>query len=78
MAISAKTQCNADYVIATSGIAGPEGGTPEKPVGTTYIAIATPTEVFAEKYSFGDDRSRNIRKTALQALALLRKNLIGQ
>lgn len=78
MAISAQTQCNADYVIATSGIAGPDGGTPEKPVGTTYIAIATPTEVFAEKYSFGDDRSRNIRKTALQALALLRKTLIGQ
>ncbi len=78
MAISAQTQFNADYVIATSGIAGPDGGSIDKPVGTAWIAIATPNEVFAKKYSFGDNRSRNIRKTALQAMALLRKKLIGQ
>ncbi|MEI7982456.1 MAG: competence/damage-inducible protein A [Bacteroidota bacterium] len=77
MAVSAQTQFNADYVIATSGIAGPDGGTTEKPVGTTWIAIATPEEIFARKYLFGDSRGRNIRRTALQALALLRKNMIN-
>ena len=65
-----------DYAIATSGIAGPDGGTPEKPVGTTWIAIASPDEVFAMPYLFGDSRDRNIRRTALQALNLLRKKLM--
>ncbi|MCK9204589.1 MAG: competence/damage-inducible protein A [Bacteroidales bacterium] len=76
MAVAAQTQFDADYVIATSGIAGPEGGTVEKPVGTTWIALATPDEVFARKYLFGDSRERNIRRTALQALNMLRKSLI--
>ncbi len=76
MAISLQNRFEADYVIATSGIAGPDGGTPEKPVGTTWIAIASPDEVFAMHYLFGDSRERNIRRTALQALNLLRKKLI--
>ena len=64
---------NADYVVATSGIAGPEGGSKDKPVGTTWIGIATPEEVFARQFLFGDNRERNIRRTALQALNMLRK-----
>ncbi len=76
MAVSLQTRFDADYVIATSGIAGPDGGTPEKPVGTTWIAIASPDEVFAMNYLFGDNRERNIRRTALQALNLLRKKLM--
>jgi nicotinamide-nucleotide amidase len=75
MALAAQTMFNVDYVVATSGIAGPDGGTPEKPVGTTWIAIATPQEVIAKQYAFGDSRDRNIRRTALQALNMLRKNL---
>jgi len=75
MALAAQTMFNVDYVVATSGIAGPDGGTPEKPVGTTWIAIATPQEVIAKQYTFGDSRDRNIRRTALQALNMLRKNL---
>ncbi|MEI7499966.1 MAG: competence/damage-inducible protein A [Bacteroidota bacterium] len=75
MAITAQTMFDVDYVIATSGIAGPDGGTPDKPVGTTWIAIATPDEIFAKQYTFGDNRDRNIRRTALQALNLLRKKL---
>jgi nicotinamide-nucleotide amidase len=78
MAISLQVKFNVDYAIATSGIAGPEGGTPEKPVGTTWIAIAAPDEVFAIHYLFGDSRDRNIRRTALQALNLLRKKLISK
>jgi nicotinamide-nucleotide amidase len=75
MAISLQMKFNVDYAIATSGIAGPDGGTPEKPVGTTWIAIAAPDEVFAVRYLFGESRERNIRRTALQALSLLRKKL---
>jgi nicotinamide-nucleotide amidase len=77
MAVGVQTRLNADYVIATSGIAGPDGGTDEKPVGTIWIAIATPHEVFAQKFLFGDSRERNIRRTALQALNMLRKTLLA-
>jgi nicotinamide-nucleotide amidase len=76
MAIAAQTLFDVEYTIATSGIAGPDGGTADKPVGTTWIAIATPEEVFAKQFTFGDSRDRNIRRTALQALNMLRKNLI--
>jgi len=76
MAIGAQTHLDADYVIAVSGIAGPGGGTPEKPVGTTWIAIATPAGVSTHHYLLGDHRERNIRRAALQALNLLRKSLL--
>ena len=75
MALGAKVRFNADYVVATSGIAGPEGGSKDKPVGTTWIGIATPEEVFARQFLFGDNRERNIRRTALQALNMLRKKI---
>jgi nicotinamide-nucleotide amidase len=76
MAEGIRKKFNTDYAIATSGIAGPDGGTPEKPVGTTWIAIASPGKTVAYRYLFGEERERNIRKTALQALNLLRKQLL--
>jgi len=76
MAIGAQTRLEADYVIAVSGIAGPEGGTAEKPVGTTWIAIATPDSVVTRHVLLGDHRERNIRRAALQALNMLRKELV--
>ena len=76
MARSVQEKFKVDYAIATSGIAGPDGGSPEKPVGTTWIAITSPGEVFATQYLFGDNRERNIRRTALQALNMLRKKLL--
>lgn len=76
MAIGIQQKFNVDYVIATSGIAGPDGGTPEKPVGTTWIAIASPNDVESALFSFGDSRDRNIRRAALQALNMLRKKII--
>ena len=76
MALCLQSKFDVDYAIATTGIAGPDGGSADKPVGTTWIAIATPDEVFAEQFVFGDSRERNIRRTALQALNLLRKNLL--
>ena len=76
MAIAIQTRFHADYVVATSGIAGPDGGTSDKPVGTTWIAIATPGEISSAVFQFGDSRDRNIRRSALQALNMLRKKLI--
>jgi len=67
-----------DYAIATSGIAGPEGGTDEKPVGTTWIAVASGKQVIVEKYQFGDHRNRNIRKATLTALNMLRKLILAE
>jgi len=75
MAGGARKRFGTDYAIAVSGIAGPGGGTAEKPVGTTWIAIATPTETVARKFLFGDHRGRNIRKASLAALNMLRAKL---
>ncbi len=75
MAIAIRQKYHTDYSIAASGIAGPGGGTPEKPVGTVWIAIATPEKVFSQKFQFGNHRERNIQKTANAALNLLRKEL---
>ncbi len=78
MARGARIRLSADYAIAVSGIAGPDGGTAEKPVGTTWIAVASPEGVQAQKYQFGEHRERNITRTALTALNLLRKTLINK
>ena len=75
MANHIKKQFHTDYAIATSGIAGPDGGTVEKPVGTIWIAIATPTKTIARQFHFGDERNRNIVRTAVTALNMLRKEL---
>lgn len=75
MARGIKKKMRCDYAIATSGIAGPEGGTDEKPVGTVWIAIATPSKIISKKYLFGNDRQRNVHKTAITAFNLLRKEL---
>ena len=62
-----------DYAIATSGIAGPNGGTKEKPVGTTWIAVASKTKLISKLYIFGDQRDRNIQRASLTALNMLQK-----
>jgi len=72
MATGIRQKFNTDYSIAVSGIAGPEGGSPEKPVGTVWIAIAGPEKVQAEKFLFGNSRERITRVAALTALNKLR------
>jgi nicotinamide-nucleotide amidase len=67
---------NTDYAVAVSGIMGPDGGTPEKPVGTVWIAAGSRDKIMAQKFQFKFDRMRNIEMTAVTALNLLRKFII--
>lgn len=78
MATHAKANFKTDYAIAVSGIAGPSGGSPEKPVGTVHIAIAHPDGMLTRKLLLGTDRERIIRETALHALNNLRKIMTGK
>lgn len=71
MAVGVRRLCAADCGIATSGIAGPGGGSPEKPVGTVWIAASTPTQTVARCYRFTGDRSAVIERATAQALVLL-------
>lgn len=66
-----------DVAIATSGIAGPDGGTPEKPVGTVWLAVGDKDRVVARKLQLGKDRLRNIQYTGIYGLNLLRLFLGG-
>lgn len=66
-----------DYGIATSGIAGPTGGTPDKPVGTVWLAYGSPSDIRTKKLSFKGNRQQNIQLTALMALELFRRYLVG-
>lgn len=78
MAMGIKQKLNTTYAIATSGVAGPDGGTPEKPVGTVWIAISGPNETIAKQFNMGDNRERTIQRTAIQALDMLRKMILAQ
>jgi len=75
MAWGVKNKMKTDYAIATSGIAGPNGGTDEKPVGTVWIAVATPKGVKAKKFIFGKQRVVNIERAAVAALGMLLKEI---
>jgi nicotinamide-nucleotide amidase len=66
------------YGIAVSGIAGPDGGTPEKPVGTVWIAVGTPGNIVAKKLHFFPSRLENIRIFSNAALNLLRLFMTGE
>jgi nicotinamide-nucleotide amidase len=76
MAKNVRLKFDSDYGISTSGIAGPTGGTADKPVGTVWIAVASEKKVISKKLNLGYNRERNIHVSSLSVLNLLRLELI--
>jgi nicotinamide-nucleotide amidase len=66
-----------DFAIATSGVAGPDGGSPEKPVGMVWIAVADKERVFSKQFLLGKNRERIIQAATLTALNLLRRFMLN-
>jgi nicotinamide-nucleotide amidase len=77
LAQHARMRARSTYALATTGIAGPSGGSPDKPVGTVYIALATPGEIVAKKLFFPSDRETFKQIAAQIAFDLLRRKVIG-
>ncbi len=77
MATGILNRIGSDYAIAVSGIMGPNGGMPDKPVGTVWICVGSKEKLTAQKFQFRFDRERNIRFTALNALLMLRKEVMS-
>jgi nicotinamide-nucleotide amidase len=75
MCTGVRERYGSDYAVATSGIAGPDGGTENKPVGTVWIAVSGPNGTVSKEYHFGKDRAYNIRLSVNTALYRLWKQL---
>lgn len=78
MAANVRTTFKTDFAVATSGIAGPSGGTALKPVGTVWIAIASKSKVYSKRFFFGPNRERNILVATLTAMTFLRKIVLKE
>lgn len=77
MAEGVMKRLNSDCAVAVSGIAGPDGGSEDKPVGTVWIAVITPYHgTVTKKFLFGEHRERNVRRSGLAALDMLRKQFL--
>lgn len=77
MAEHARVLLHSDYAIAVSGIAGPDGGTPEKPVGLVWVAVANDQAVYTRQFQFTRTRLQNIEMTAHNALFMLYRIMNG-
>lgn len=75
MAVGVRNLLKTDYAVATTGVAGPDGGTELTPVGTVWIAVATPDGVVSKINNFGKDRGNNIERASITALEMLRQEL---
>lgn len=76
MALGAQKHAKAEVSVAVTGIAGPTGGTPEKPVGLVYVACAVKERVWVRRYWFGGDRAKNRENTTTVALAMARNCIL--
>jgi nicotinamide-nucleotide amidase len=72
MAANGRRLLGVDYCLSTTGVAGPTGGSPEKPVGLVWIGLSGPNGTIAKKFQFGDNRQRNLEMTVLSAMNWLR------
>lgn len=77
MAKNARILMHSDLAIAVTGIAGPSGGSDEKPVGTTWIAVASGERCYSRIFLFGEHRGRNIERARLSAMEMLRQFING-
>lgn len=78
MVLGALQQFGSDYALATSGIMGPDGGSPEKPVGTVWVAAGSKNQIRTRKFQFSYDRKHNIELAATNALNFLRQLIIDE
>jgi len=78
MAMEIRHKMGTDYGIATTGIAGPTGGSPEKPVGLVFLAVAGPDDLRLEKHIFSGNRIQNKHSFAMAALNLFYTMLLSE
>lgn len=76
MAAGCRNAFGTDYALSITGIAGPDGGTEDKPVGTTYIGLASAHATYARLFRFGSDRSMNRTRAVNSALEMLRREIL--
>lgn len=76
MAMGIRNLMEADFGVATTGIAGPSGGTDENPVGTVWISVASAQGVVSKRFNFGKDRENVINRATIAAYEMLRQQLI--
>jgi nicotinamide-nucleotide amidase len=75
MAQGALDHFKTDYAVSVSGIAGPGGDTPDKPVGTVWIAVASKQGIVSKLFKFGNKRVQNIERSASAALMMILNEL---
>ncbi|MFH2049840.1 MAG: competence/damage-inducible protein A [bacterium] len=76
MATGCRELFDSDYALSVTGIAGPDGGTDEKPVGLTYIGLSSIHDTFAKEFNFGSLRKTNRTRAIYAALEMLRRNIL--
>ena len=78
MAKGVRELMEADFGLATTGVAGPSGGTEENPVGTVWIGLATHEKVVSKRFNFGKDRENVINRATIAAYEMLREELVSK
>jgi nicotinamide-nucleotide amidase len=76
MAKGVRDLMEADFGVATTGVAGPGGGTEENPVGTVWIGVASANGVVSQRFNFGKDRENVINRATIAAYEMLRQQII--